>query len=58
MLLELQQRMDEKLAQKDNELVEKDVAYQILLERYNLKVPTNTVKNQRECLVLMKCLMK
>jgi len=38
MLLELQQRMDEELAQKDNELVEKDVAYQQLLERYNLKL--------------------
>ena len=35
MLLELQQRMDKALAQKDNELVEKDIAYQALLERYN-----------------------
>ena len=38
MLLELQQRMDKALAQKDNELVEKDIAYQALLERYNLKL--------------------
>jgi transposase len=38
MLLELQQRMDEELAQKDSELVEKDLAYQALLERYNLKL--------------------
>jgi len=38
MLLELQQRMDEALAQKDNELAEKDIAYQQLLERYNLKL--------------------
>ncbi|TWX45085.1 IS66 family transposase [Colwellia hornerae] len=38
MLLELQQRMDKELAQKDNELVEKDAAYQQLLERYNLKL--------------------
>jgi len=38
MLLELQQRMDEELALKDNELVEKDLAYQALLERYNLKL--------------------
>jgi transposase len=30
MLLELQQRMDEELAVKDNELVEKDLAYQAL----------------------------
>jgi transposase len=37
-LLELQQRMDKELAQKDNELVEKDAAYQQLLERYNLKL--------------------
>ena len=28
MLLELQQRMGKELAQKDNELAEKDVAYQ------------------------------
>ncbi|MFT5852721.1 MAG: transposase [Colwellia sp.] len=38
MLLELQQRMGKELAQKDNELAEKDVAYQQLLERYNLKL--------------------
>ncbi|MEH6386002.1 MAG: IS66 family transposase [Colwellia sp.] len=38
MLLELQQRMDNELAQKDNALAEKDVAYQQLLERYNLKL--------------------
>ena len=38
MLLELQQRMGDELAQKDNELVEKDLAYQALLERYNLKL--------------------
>jgi len=38
MLLELQQRMGDELAQKDNELAEKDVAYQQLLERYNLKL--------------------
>ena len=38
MLLELQQRMDVELAQKDNERAEKDVAYQQLLERYNLKL--------------------
>ena len=34
MLLELQQLV----TQKDNELVEKDLAYQALLERYNLKL--------------------
>tara|TARA_R110001583_G_scaffold157548_1_gene309477 strand:- start:27 stop:1595 length:1569 start_codon:yes stop_codon:yes gene_type:complete len=45
MLLELQQRMDKELTQKDNELTqkdnalaEKDLAYQVLLERYNLKL--------------------
>jgi transposase len=38
MLLELQQRMDEELTQKDNELREKDVAYKVLLEQYNLKL--------------------
>lgn len=38
MLLELQQRMDDELAQKDNELAEKELAYQALLERYNLKL--------------------
>jgi transposase len=38
MLLELQQSMDAKLTQKDNELIEKDLAYQALLERYNLKL--------------------
>jgi hypothetical protein len=38
MLLESQQSMDEELAIKDNELVEKDLAYQALLERYNLKL--------------------
>ena len=37
MLLELQQRMDDELTQKDTELIEKDVAYQVLLEQYNLK---------------------
>jgi len=48
MLLELQQRMDEELAQKDNELVEKDVAYQLLLERYNLKLANEYGKKIRE----------
>ena len=38
MLLELQQRMDKELTQKDNELAEKDIAYQTLLEQYNLKL--------------------
>ena len=38
MLLELQQRMESELAEKENELAEKDVAYQLLLERYNLKL--------------------
>ena len=38
MLLELQQRMDDELAQKDNDLAEKELAYQQLLERYNLKL--------------------
>ncbi|MFT5815585.1 MAG: transposase [Psychroserpens sp.] len=38
MLLELQQRMGDELAKKDNELAEKEIAYQVLLERYNLKL--------------------
>lgn len=51
MLLELQQRMD-------NELADKDVVYQLLLECYNLKLANEYVKKSKRYLVLMKCLMK
>lgn len=54
MLLELQQRIDEALAKKDNELVEKDLVYQALLERYNLKLANEYGKNQIKRLVLMR----
>ena len=54
MLLELQQRIDDELAHKDNALAEKDVAYQILLERYNLKLAQEYGKSQRRYLVPMK----
>ena len=48
MLLELQQRMGDELAQKGNELVEKEVAYQQLLERYNLKLANDYGKNSEK----------
>ena len=38
MLLELQQRMESELAKKERELAEKNIVYQQLLERYNLKL--------------------
>jgi transposase len=38
MLLELQQRIESELTEKNIELAEKEVAYQALLERYNLKL--------------------
>ena len=57
-MLELQQLMDNELADKYNKLVEKDAAYQLLLERYNLKLTQQYGKKSEMVTVLKMYSMK